>query len=159
MTFHGRVSKPLSLSDSGLTGSSIGQTGESRDESLKFGRIYTDGFQSHGTSLQPSSMYRLDASDIPGARATSSVAPFATAEEFDGMVDDLRRTFIGWLKKTESQLRRERDALIQQRNDFDEERKKAWQQLLQEKEEEYAKIKVTTTTDTIAGAACHDVLQ
>eukprot|EP01071_Lankesteria_metandrocarpae_P006172 Lankesteria_metandrocarpae@DN4266_c0_g1_i10.p1 len=35
------------------------------------------------------------------------------------MVSDLRRTFIGWLKKTESELKREKQKLIQSRRDLE----------------------------------------
>nr|PIM05435.1 kelch repeat and K+ channel tetramerization domain-containing protein [Toxoplasma gondii COUG] len=68
-------------------------------------------------------------------------APFASAEDFETMVGDLRRTFIGWLKKTESDLRKEKRDLVRAKKEFEEERKQAREKLQQEKKIEYEKIK------------------
>ncbi|PFH37848.1 kelch repeat and K+ channel tetramerization domain containing protein [Besnoitia besnoiti] len=70
-------------------------------------------------------------------------ASFASTEDFEIMVGDLRRTFIGWLKKTESDLRKEKRDLTRARKEFEEERKKAWERLQQEKDNEYEKIKAS----------------
>ncbi|XP_055388800.1 kelch-like protein 1 [Condylostylus longicornis] len=66
--------------------------------------------------------------------------PFARPEEFEDMVGDLRRVFIGWLKKTESELRKERESIISDRKSFDEEKRKAWKAFLVEKQAEYEKL-------------------
>lgn len=70
--------------------------------------------------------------------------PFATSCDFENMVGDLRRSFIGWLKKTEGELRRERDAVVSERKSFEEEKKKAWKMFLSEKQVEYEKIQVSS---------------
>lgn len=46
------------------------------------------------------------------------------ADDFEGMVGDLRRTFIGWLKKTELELAREKALLEKSKKDFEEEKAK-----------------------------------
>lgn len=37
---------------------------------------------------------------------------FCSLEDFEGMVGDLRRTFISWLRHTEAELKRERNVQI-----------------------------------------------
>ncbi|CEM14152.1 unnamed protein product [Vitrella brassicaformis CCMP3155] len=76
-----------------------------------------------------------------GGAAGASSSSFASPEDFETMVGDLRRTFIGWLKKTESDLRRERDTLRQERQSFEEEKARVWKQFMTEKTVEYEKIK------------------
>jgi hypothetical protein len=49
----------------------------------------------------------------------------SAAEDFEGMVGDLRRIFIGWLKKTELELAREKALLEKAKADFDEEKAKS----------------------------------
>lgn len=67
---------------------------------------------------------------------------FAKPEEFEDMVGDLRRVFIGWLKKTESELRKERDCVVSDRKTFEEEKKKAWKAFLIEKQAKFDKLQV-----------------
>jgi hypothetical protein len=62
---------------------------------------------------------------------SSAVVPSASAagmsdasSDFEGMVGDLRRTFIGWLKKTELELAREKALLEKSKKDFEEEKSK-----------------------------------
>eukprot|EP00922_Rhytidocystis_sp_ex-Travisia-forbesii_P029214 GHVS01042775.1.p1 GENE.GHVS01042775.1~~GHVS01042775.1.p1 ORF type:complete len:510 (+),score=87.92 GHVS01042775.1:226-1755(+) len=57
------------------------------------------------------------------------------------MVGDLRRTFIGWLKKTEMELRRERDTVTNDKKSFEDEKSRVWKQFQTEKKLEYEKIK------------------
>eukprot|EP00923_Selenidium_pygospionis_P004328 GHVN01006913.1.p1 GENE.GHVN01006913.1~~GHVN01006913.1.p1 ORF type:complete len:739 (-),score=136.93 GHVN01006913.1:59-2275(-) len=66
---------------------------------------------------------------------------FVAPEDFENMVGDLRRTFIGWLKKTESELRRECDRLNIERREFEEELRRSKKQFLTEKQHEFEKIK------------------
>lgn len=56
------------------------------------------------------------------------------------MVGDLRRTFIGWLKKTEGELRHERHSIQEERRAFEEEKKRTWEAFLAEKRVEQAKL-------------------
>ncbi|PHJ18549.1 kelch repeat and k+ channel tetramerization domain containing protein, partial [Cystoisospora suis] len=73
--------------------------------------------------------------------SSSASTSFGSSEEFEIMVSDLRRTFISWLKKTESDLKKEKRDLLRAKKEFDDERKKAWERLQEEKENEYEKIK------------------
>ncbi|KAF8822826.1 kelch repeat and K+ channel tetramerization domain containing protein [Cardiosporidium cionae] len=66
---------------------------------------------------------------------------FCTPEEFENMVGDLRRTFMGWLKKTEATLRRERENLKQKIKEFEEQKTKTWKQIQIEKQFEMDKLK------------------
>ncbi|KAL8272103.1 hypothetical protein Esti_003946 [Eimeria stiedai] len=76
------------------------------------------------------------------AEALEKGAPsFCSHEEFEIMVGDLRRTFISWLRNTESELKRERADLVRQRREFEEEKRKVWALFQQDKQNEYNKIK------------------
>lgn len=66
--------------------------------------------------------------------------PFARPEEFEDMVGDLRRVFIGWLKKTESELRNEKESIQSDRKSFEEEKRNAWKAFVAEKQSEYNKL-------------------
>jgi len=57
------------------------------------------------------------------------------------MVGDLRRTFIGWLKKTESDLGAAQHDLKRERQAFEEEKTRVWKQFMAEKQKEYEKIR------------------
>ncbi|CBZ52760.1 putative kelch motif domain-containing protein [Neospora caninum Liverpool] len=83
----------------------------------------------------------VDESPLANGDEDASAGAFASAEDFETMVGDLRRTFIGWLKKTESDLRKEKRDLLRAKKEFEEERKQARERLQQEKKFEYDKIK------------------
>src|SRR5699024_3429467 len=68
--------------------------------------------------------------------------PVATIEDFDTMVGDLRRTFRSWLKKVESELRRERETLETEKKQFEEERQRIRTALVTERQTETAKLQV-----------------
>lgn len=65
-----------------------------------------------------SSPVNLQTSQRPPAPQVTSDA----SDDFEGMVGDLRRIFIGWLKKTELQLAREKALLEKCKVDFEEEK-------------------------------------
>lgn len=67
---------------------------------------------------------------------------FATPEDFETMVGDLRRTFIGWLKKTEGELRHECHVIKDERRALEEEKKRTWEAFLAEKRVEQGKLQV-----------------
>eukprot|EP00916_Digyalum_oweni_P023908 GHVL01039586.1.p1 GENE.GHVL01039586.1~~GHVL01039586.1.p1 ORF type:complete len:320 (+),score=79.04 GHVL01039586.1:55-1014(+) len=75
--------------------------------------------------------------DTPNSLTTSSASG---ENEFENMVGDLRRTFIGWLKKTDADLRKDRETLRHERQLFEEEKTKIWKQFVAEKSREYEKI-------------------
>lgn len=60
---------------------------------------------------------------LPTGSLTNAAGTDA-ADDFEGMVGDLRRTFIGWLKKTELELAREKALLEKSKTDFEEEKSK-----------------------------------
>lgn len=61
--------------------------------------------------------------------------------DFDEMVGDLRRSFVGWLKKTEQELKQQRSDLRRNRQAFEEEKLSVWQQFMAEKQREVEKIR------------------
>jgi len=61
--------------------------------------------------------------------------------EFEEMVSDLRRSFVGWLKKTETELKQQRADLKRSRQAFEEEKLSVWQQFMAEKAREVDKIR------------------
>lgn len=70
----------------------------------------------------------------------------ATSEEdvdpdFEEMVSDLRRSFVGWLKKSEMELKQHRSDFRRGRQAFEEEKLSVWQQFMAEKQREVEKIR------------------
>lgn len=57
------------------------------------------------------------------------------------MVSDLRRSFVGWLKKTEMEVKQQRSDLRRGRQAFEEEKLSVWQQFMAEKQREVDKIR------------------
>jgi len=96
-------------------------------------------------------------SGIPPMQGASSAAaagfgtrPPATGSSADGddldpdfeeMVSDLRRSFVGWLKKTETELKQQRSDGRRSRQAFEEEKLSVWQQFMSEKQREVEKIR------------------
>lgn len=54
--------------------------------------------------------------------------------DFELMVGDLRRSFIGWLKKTESETTTKKETLRNDRTSLEDEKSATWKQFLMEKE-------------------------
>ena len=63
------------------------------------------------------------------------------ADDFEGMVGDLRRIFIGWLKKTELELAREKALLEKSKRDFEDERLKAQAALSEERAKDSDRVR------------------
>lgn len=61
--------------------------------------------------------------------------------DFEEMVGDLRRSFVGWLKKTELELKQHKNESRRGRQAFEEEKLAVWQQLMAEKQREVEKIR------------------
>lgn len=61
--------------------------------------------------------------------------------EFEEMVSDLRRSFVGWLKKAEVELKQHRSDLRRARQAFEEEKLSVWQQFMAEKQREVEKLR------------------
>jgi hypothetical protein len=61
--------------------------------------------------------------------------------DFEEMVSDLRRSFVGWLKKTELEIKQQRSDLRRSRQAFEEEKLSVWQQFMIEKQREVDKIR------------------
>lgn len=61
--------------------------------------------------------------------------------DFEEMVSDLRRSFVGWLKKAEMELKQHRSDLKRGRQAFEEEKLSVWQQFMAEKQREVEKIR------------------
>jgi N-acetylneuraminic acid mutarotase len=69
------------------------------------------------------------------------VSQQSASDDFEGMVGDLRRIFIGWLKKTELELARERALLEKSKADFEEEKAKARASLEEERRKDAERLK------------------
>lgn len=65
----------------------------------------------------------------------------SASDDFDGMVGDLRRIFIGWLKKTELELAREKALLEKAKSDFDEEKSKSKAMIEEERRKDAERLK------------------
>ncbi|CAK8985499.1 Kelch-like protein 5 [Durusdinium trenchii] len=61
--------------------------------------------------------------------------------DFEEMVSDLRRSFVGWLKKAELETKQHRSELRRGRQAFEEEKLSVWQQFMAEKQREVEKIR------------------
>lgn len=84
-----------------------------------------------GAGAPPASFSRL-----PTDNALDALDP-----DFEEMVSDLRRSFVGWLKKAETELKQQRTDLRRGRQAFDEEKLAVWQQFTAEKQREVEKIR------------------
>lgn len=62
------------------------------------------------------------------------------SDDFEGMVGDLRRIFIGWLKKTELELAREKALLEKSKKDFEEEKIRSQAQLSEERQKDATRL-------------------
>ena len=65
----------------------------------------------------------------------------SASDDFDGMVGDLRRIFIGWLKKTELELAREKALLEKSKADFEEEKGKSRASIEEERRKDTERLK------------------
>uniref|UniRef100_A0A6U9MN59 BTB domain-containing protein n=1 Tax=Zooxanthella nutricula TaxID=1333877 RepID=A0A6U9MN59_9DINO len=61
--------------------------------------------------------------------------------DFEEMVSDLRRGFVGWLKKAETEIKQQKSDLRRARQAFEEEKLSVWQQFMAEKNREVVKIR------------------
>jgi len=61
--------------------------------------------------------------------------------DFEEMVSDLRRSFVGWLKQSELELKQKKSDLRRDRATFEEEKLSVWQQFMSEKQREVDKIR------------------
>ena len=75
------------------------------------------------------------------ANVTSPYNSWEAGEEdvdpdFEELVGDLRRSFVGWLKKAELETKQHRSDLRRGRQAFEEEKLSVWQQFMSEKQRE-----------------------
>ncbi|CAE8587331.1 unnamed protein product, partial [Polarella glacialis] len=61
--------------------------------------------------------------------------------DFEEMVSDLRRSFVGWLKKSEMELKQHKSDHRRGAQSFEEEKLSVWQQFMAEKQREVEKIR------------------
>merc|ERR1719253_79757 len=99
----------------------------------------TGGLPSTPTSLPATT-------GLPEGRKSPFAAPKAVdaalpVDDFDTMVGDLRRTFVGWLKKTEAHLERRKEELERDRATFEQEKQRMWKTFQAEKQREMDKLK------------------
>jgi len=84
---------------------------------------------------------------VPSAGGFGSAAAAALGgdedldPDFEEMVSDLRRYFVGWLKKTELELKQQRSDIKRAKAAFEEEKLSVWQQFMAEKQREVEKIR------------------
>merc|ERR1719162_1636283 len=72
---------------------------------------------------------------------TGSGLPDDGDPDFEEMVSDLRRSFVGWLKKTEMEIKQSRSDQRRSRAAFEEEKLSVWQSFMGEKQREVDKIR------------------
>lgn len=83
----------------------------------------------------------LSASGLPGTSTGRQGEGEELDPEFEEMVSDLRRYFVGWLKKSEMELKQQKADLRRSRAAFEEEKLSVWQQFMSEKQREVDKIR------------------
>lgn len=103
------------------------------------GSVPTDGRQLPTTLAPPALFSEAD------LRTSSAIPPppvrLASQDEFGNMVADVRRTFSSWVQKAEKQLGDESLALHKDRQAFEEEKARVWQEFLAQKQLEYDRIR------------------
>mmetsp|Transcript_120382 Transcript_120382/g.269066 ORF Transcript_120382/g.269066 Transcript_120382/m.269066 type:complete len:584 (-) Transcript_120382:75-1826(-) len=82
------------------------------------------------SSLGPSSGPEVEAS-----------VRLASQDEFGTMVGDIRKTFTLWVQKAEKQIREDAVQLQRQRQAFEEEKARVWQEFVSQKQTEYDRIR------------------
>uniref|UniRef100_A0A0G4HRY7 Potassium channel tetramerisation-type BTB domain-containing protein n=1 Tax=Chromera velia CCMP2878 TaxID=1169474 RepID=A0A0G4HRY7_9ALVE len=87
----------------------------------------------------PSSVAAASGGGAGGASPPSD-APYGSSEDFENMVGDLRRSFIGWLKRTEQDLRGAKEGLLRDRASLEEETAKFLRQMAEDRRAEFEKI-------------------
>lgn len=80
---------------------------------------------------------------MPGLSASepSAAAKLSSGEEFDTMVGDVRRTFFSWVKNAEQSLQDGHEQLRRERDAFEEEKARVWQEFVGQKQVEYDRIR------------------
>eukprot|EP00929_Paragymnodinium_shiwhaense_P106234 TRINITY_DN71472_c0_g1_i1.p1 TRINITY_DN71472_c0_g1~~TRINITY_DN71472_c0_g1_i1.p1 ORF type:complete len:615 (+),score=145.36 TRINITY_DN71472_c0_g1_i1:146-1990(+) len=71
----------------------------------------------------------------------SALVRLASQDEFDTMVGDIRKTFLMWCTKAEAQIRDEYSSLQREKQVFEEEKARVWQEFLSQKQAEYDRIR------------------
>merc|ERR1719326_266806 len=103
--------------------------------------VHTPG-SPHATSHSPTGFPSTPV--VPGTVSSGRPALVGEEEldpEFEEMVSDLRRSFVGWLKKAEMELKQQRNDARRGRQAFEEEKLSVWQQFMAEKQREVEKIR------------------
>mmetsp|Transcript_60444 Transcript_60444/g.128114 ORF Transcript_60444/g.128114 Transcript_60444/m.128114 type:complete len:605 (-) Transcript_60444:375-2189(-) len=65
----------------------------------------------------------------------------ASQDEFETMTGDIRRTFLNWVEKAEGHLREETRELQRERQAFEDEKVRVWQEFVAQKQAEYDRIR------------------
>jgi len=111
------------------------------------GAVYSQSPSPRGTTSQSPTMFGSTPSALPGAATKGRMGgtPDSNGEDldpdFEEMVSDLRRSFVGWLKKTEAELKQQRNDARRSRQAFEEEKLSVWQHFMAEKQREVEKIR------------------
>eukprot|EP00928_Gymnodinium_smaydae_P018586 TRINITY_DN17078_c0_g3_i1.p1 TRINITY_DN17078_c0_g3~~TRINITY_DN17078_c0_g3_i1.p1 ORF type:complete len:647 (+),score=159.02 TRINITY_DN17078_c0_g3_i1:174-2114(+) len=72
---------------------------------------------------------------------SASQVRLSSQDEFDTMVGDVRKTFLGWVQKAEVQLREDYQQLQKEREAFEEEKNRVWQEFVAQKQSEFDRIR------------------
>lgn len=117
--------------------------GGSTNSSAVFGAAPTPGLGASGLGGAAASL-GATAAAVAAARREGGLATEEGVDldpDFEEMVGDLRRSFVGWLKKAEMELKQKRSDIRRARQSFDEEKLSVWQQFMAEKQREVEKIR------------------
>eukprot|EP00927_Polykrikos_kofoidii_P061990 TRINITY_DN56811_c0_g1_i1.p1 TRINITY_DN56811_c0_g1~~TRINITY_DN56811_c0_g1_i1.p1 ORF type:complete len:599 (+),score=112.16 TRINITY_DN56811_c0_g1_i1:100-1896(+) len=71
----------------------------------------------------------------------TSLVRLGSQDEFDTLVGDIRKTFVVWVQKAEAQIRDDYTNLKRERQAFEEEKTRVWQEFLAQKQTEYERIR------------------
>lgn len=106
-------------------------------------RSMTDGFGDFpGTGVSSRPTFGMPLSSIGASQLEpSGGARLGSQGEFDVMVADVRRTFTSWVQTAEQELKEGYVALKRERELFEEEKARVWQEFVGQKQEEYDSIR------------------
>ncbi|CAK0882388.1 unnamed protein product [Prorocentrum cordatum] len=101
------------------------------------------GFPSPAVPASASPAYTPMMSSVDPRLRTSTVSADHEMDDpdFEEMVSDLRRGFVGWLQRMQSEIKQKRSDLKRDRQAFEDEKLSVWQQFMAEKQREVDKIR------------------
>lgn len=99
------------------------------------------GFGGPSSGLQPPPSLGLSLTQPPPTQDATSLVRLSSQDEFDTMVGDIRRTYVLWVQKAETQIREEYVSLKKERHAFEDEKARVWQEFVAQRQGEHDRIR------------------